>query len=136
MADDLLGLLGKKMAYLTQRGGVIADNIANANTPKFQPKDLESFSDTLAQAGGSGGAGGGLKMTVTSGMHLAGTHGASGPYKTQTEKDIYEVKPSGNGVILEQQMTELSKTYTDYSMVTGLYHKTVAMIKTALSHAS
>jgi flagellar basal-body rod protein FlgB len=133
MSGGLLELLTKKMSYLTQRQTVIADNVANANTPGFKPKDLVSFSEALNQAGGTGG---GLKMEVTSGMHLGGTHGVSGPYKTETEKDPYEVKPSGNAVVLEQQMSELAKNYTDYSLVTGLYHATASLLKTALSRPS
>jgi flagellar basal-body rod protein FlgB len=34
--------------------------------------------------------------------------------------------------VLEQQMSELAQTAMDYSVVTGLYHKTVGMLKTAI----
>jgi flagellar basal-body rod protein FlgB len=138
MSGGLLDMLTQKMGYLTQRQAVIADNISNANTPGFRPNDLESFDKVLQKTSSNvvGGASGDMKMVATNSMHLGGTHGVQAAYKASSEKDLYEVKPSGNGVVLEQQMTELAKNYTDYSTVTSLYHKTVSMIKTALSRPS
>ncbi|MBI3419587.1 MAG: flagellar basal body rod protein FlgB [Proteobacteria bacterium] len=134
---ELFDLLTRKMAYLTQKQGVIADNIANANTPNFKPKDLVSFESVLQQqTGGASGASGGIQMVTTNAMHLGGTHGGNASFKTTTQKDVYEVKPSGNAVSLEQQMINLSQTNTDYTMVTSLYHKAMGLIKTAIGRAT
>ncbi|HVY12908.1 MAG TPA: flagellar basal body rod protein FlgB [Alphaproteobacteria bacterium] len=125
----LFEMITQKMAYLTQRQGVIAENIANANTPNYKAKDLVSFESVLANAGG-----GGIQMAATNAKHLGGLHG-NGGFKTAKEKDPYEIKPSGNAVSLEQQMTNLAQTYSDYSMVTSLYHKTMGLLKTAIGRS-
>lgn len=130
--SGLFDLLKEKMAYLTQRQGVIADNIANAYTPKYKPKDLVSFEAVLKEAGGNPNMGGGIQMATTNRMHLNGMSGAIGPYKVETAQDTYEVKPNGNAVVLEQQMTQLAQTSADYAMVTSLYHKSVGLLKIAI----
>jgi flagellar basal-body rod protein FlgB len=136
--SGLLNLLQTKMAYLTQRQGVISQNVANAATPNYKPKDLVSFDDVLRQAGGNSGAGasgGGLQMVATNPMHFGISKGGQAAYKVQTEKDIYEMKPNGNGVVLEQQMSELAQTSTDYNVAAELYRKTVGMLKTAIGRS-
>jgi flagellar basal-body rod protein FlgB len=48
--------LGRYLSYLSQRQEVIASNIANADTPGYQTRDVEmpsDFSSALAEAGGT-----------------------------------------------------------------------------------
>lgn len=52
--------------------------------------------------------------------------------KTASRRYSYEVAPAGNGVILEEQMTKASRTTMDYNLMTSLYQKHVAMMRTAL----
>lgn len=141
--DKLLGLFADKMDYLTQRQGVIGSNISNANTPGYVPKDLESFDKILQNkmsaasvSGGSGASGSSGRMVVTNAKHLSGTAGNEGSFKSSKMKDLYEVKPDGNAVSVEQQMTMLAQTNSDYAMVTNLYKKMVMLMKTALGTKS
>ena len=130
--NKLLDLFSDKMDYLTQRQAVIGNNISNANTPGYKPKEIESFDSVLERRMTQAAPG---TMTVTDPKHLTGTAGgAAGSFKTARTRDVYEVKPGGNAVVLEQQMTDLSKTNSDYAVVTGLYKKMVGLLKTAISH--
>jgi flagellar basal-body rod protein FlgB len=61
--------------------------------------------------------------------------------RTQTERDRpdierYETAPSGNAVVLEDQMMRVSETQTDYRMATTLYRKHIAMLKAAIGRNS
>jgi flagellar basal-body rod protein FlgB len=129
--NKLLGLFTDKMDYLTQRQGVIGTNIASANTPGYKPKDLVGF-DTILQKKLSVTTSG--EVVRTNAKHMSGVSGGNGTYKTTTQKDPYEVKPSGNAVVIEQQLTQLAQTNSDYAMVTGLYKKMVGLLKTAIGH--
>lgn len=131
--DKLLGLFADKMNYLTQRQGVIGSNIANANTPNYVPKDLDSFDKILETKLAAAKPG---HMVQTNSKHLSGTSGSSSAFKTSRMKDVYEVKPDGNAVSIEQQMTMLAQTNSDYAMVTNLYKKMVGLMKTALGTKS
>ena len=39
---NIFAVLSKRMDWLSQRQKVLADNIANADTPNFQPRDLRA----------------------------------------------------------------------------------------------
>ena len=123
----LFKLMSRKMSWLTQRQEVVAQNIANANTPDYRGRDIKPF--TFREA---------LKdqrlmpATVTSAKHLNGTRGPAGEYLEQRQKNPYETAPDGNNVVLEEQMLKMNKNAMDYQMVTNLYKKQVSMIKMAI----
>lgn len=133
---NLFSLLSEKMEYLTQRQGVIAQNIAQANTPNYKPKDIISFDEVLQKthmsSSGASSVTGGFQLTTTDPKHVSGNIGSSGLYKTSKLSDVYEVKLSGNAVVLEQQLSQMSDTTSQYQMMTSLYKKTLGLIKTAL----
>jgi flagellar basal-body rod protein FlgB len=126
---DLFKAIGRKMSWLTQRENVIAQNIANADTPGFRALDIAplSFKDTLGAK---------LAPTTTSAMHLASSsNGKPGEAKVAAEKKPWEVSPSNNGVVIEEQMMKSSNTATDYQLMLNLYKKNVTMLRTALGRS-
>lgn len=139
--NPLLQLFAQKMDYLTQKQGQIAKNVASANIPGYRPMELEDFSSVLQKkmGGGTPASSGIAKggMVLTNANHINGVSGSSGgasAYAAHKEKDVYEVKPSGNAVVLEEQLTQLSQTNQDYATITGLYRKLAGMLKTAIGH--
>jgi flagellar basal-body rod protein FlgB len=70
--DTYLGVHQDALKVYSQRTSVLANNIANADTPNYKAQDLD-FRTLLAQ---SGGAGGSLPLTSTSAAHLTGTSAA------------------------------------------------------------
>jgi flagellar basal-body rod protein FlgB len=80
---SLFKALSRKMAWLADRQEVLAQNIAEANTPGYKAKDIKpaDFRDVLGQAGkgaaGAAAAGRPLALTVTNPAHFTGTR--SGP---------------------------------------------------------
>ena len=127
-AFDLFKGIAAKMSWLTQRQNVIAQNIANADTPEYQAKDLVplDFKNTLAQK---------LAPQLTNPLHLASMHSA-GPAREGAEKKPYEVTPSGNSVSIEEQMQKASATGIDFQMITTLYQKNIGLIRTALDRGA
>lgn len=71
--DAYLGVHQQALLLGAQRTAVLANNLANADTPGFKARDID-FRAALAAAGGAGGA---LPMAQTSALHLA-TAGAPG----------------------------------------------------------
>ncbi len=139
--NPLLQLFAQKMDYLTQKQAQIAKNVASANIPGYRPMELEDFSSVLEKkmSGGTSASSSIPKagMVLTNANHINGTASSSGgatAYATHKEKDVYEVKPSGNAVVLEEQLTNLSQTNQDYATMTGLYRKMASMLKTAIGH--
>jgi flagellar basal-body rod protein FlgB len=134
---SLLKALGAKMDYLNQRQSVISQNIANADTPNYKPKDLQKadFSSLLGPLSGDSGPGvKPVSLSVTNPEHiLPGGEGQKAV--SMAQKKTYEVSPSGNAVVLEEQLLNAGETATDYNLMTSLYHQEVRMIKTALGTA-
>ncbi|MDD5586745.1 MAG: flagellar basal body rod protein FlgB [Alphaproteobacteria bacterium] len=123
--SGLIRLMTERMSYLGQRQAVLAQNVANANTPKYKAKDIApfSFNDALKEAGSG--------MYITDSRHIvpasmAGVNAATKKART------YETVPSGNSVEIEQQMMEVSKTAIDYQAVSGLYRKVIGLFRTAI----
>lgn len=133
--NSLLSLFSDKMNYLTQKQEVIAKNVASANIAGYRPMEIESFDSVLQKKMMATKTSASMQMERTNPKHLSGvSSNGGGAYATSKEKDVYEVKPSGNAVVLEQQLAELGQTNQDYSTITGLYKKMAGLIKTAIGH--
>lgn len=126
----LFKLMSRKMDWQTQRNGVLAENIANADTPMYKPNELKPFSfrDALADSRR-------MAPTATNAAHLSGTVSPGGMNAERRERDVYETSPDGNAVVLEEQMMKLGQNTADYQTVLNLYRKQVSMIRTALRGA-
>ncbi len=118
----------KRMHWLNQRQRVLADNIANANTPGYRPSDLEepSFNEELRKTSK-------MRMRATSPKHIMPATGSvSTDFTTRKQKDTYEMSPDGNAVVLEEQLMKVTETRMDYDVMTNLYRKHMGMLRTAL----
>lgn len=135
MTTENLGLfqaLGAKMDYLNQRQGVISQNIANADTPGYVPRDLKpvDFSTVLKDVTKGREN---IQLGTTDDMHMPPPSqvNIADPKK---QKETYEVAPAGNAVIVEEQLINSGKTAMDYNLMTNLYQKNIGMLKTAVSN--
>ncbi len=127
--SGLFDLLTQKMSYLTQKQAVLAENVANADTPKYKQLELKpfSFGDALKQAS--------VTMAATDPRHILPATMAGANAQTVKSKDTEEL-PSGNTVDIERQMMEVSKTSVDYQTMTSIYHKMIGLIKISVKGSS
>ena len=118
-----------RMAWLTERQQVLAQNVANADTPNFKPRDLvePKFDRNGSSAPGSMGT---LPMMRTSGSHIAAA-GATQSF-TQNGNGSFQTRPAGNAVNLEDQMLKVSANQMDYAAATSLYSRSLGLLKTAI----
>jgi flagellar basal-body rod protein FlgB len=125
----LFQAMGAKMDYLSTRQGVLAQNIANADTPEYRPRDLSEvdFGAVLKNVTGSKK----IRMEKTAPGHIMPGGNINDP-KNRDVKVTYEVAPADNAVIIEEQMIKASQTTMDYNLLTNLMRKNVGMIQTAL----
>lgn len=132
MTTQNLGLfqaLNAKMNYLDQRQKVLAQNIANANTPNFKPKDLTKVDFGAVLKGVT--SDNSIRPETTSAMHMPSPTGIDDADSRKMKK-TYDVAPTGNAVILEEQMVNTSQTMTDFNLMTSLYQKNINMIRISL----
>jgi len=127
----LFDLMARRMSWLAQRQEVLAQNIANANTPDYTPQDLKpmSFGEEMKRLAP-------VDPERTSELHMAGTVVRKPtPFRSVDQRKRYEVAPDGNSVVVEEQMVKVAETQMDYQLVTNLYRKHVDMIKTAIGRS-
>jgi len=136
-ADDIpiLAMLKSRLGYLSQRQKVIAENVANANTPGYTARDLKPFSfhAQVQSAAGAGASAAGPLLTTQPG-HIQPKSAGSGlaaSVKTAKAPDSEETI-DGNGVVLEDQMIKLTDTRMDYDAAVGLYQQSLSLLKMAV----
>ncbi|MEE4011767.1 flagellar basal body rod protein FlgB [Roseibium sp. FZY0029] len=124
----LFQALKSKMQWHQTRQSVLAQNIANADTPGYMARDVKeySFKDHIGRQSLN------LSTETTASGHIRGSLGATGKAKIE-EDDTFEVTPSGNSVNLEEQMMHITENQMDYQAATTLYTKGLGLIRTALS---
>lgn len=110
----LFNLLSENMRWLGQRQSILAENVANADTPGYRARDLapQDFKEMLDRA--RAGEGTGRASAV------------------EDNRTPYEVTLSGNSVSLDEQLLQVSDTAARYQLASGLYSKHIAMIRMAL----
>ena len=128
MKLSLLDALAQKMKWHQARQGLLAENIANAETPGYRGRDLKAygFEDHMRAVSTARV----VTTSTTNPAHIQiasdttgfGTSGSNG----------FEVTPEGNGVTLEDEMMKVSANQLDYQAVTTLYSRSVRLIRTAL----
>jgi len=116
----LFRLAERRLAWVDQRQRVLAQNVANASTPGYKPRDLVPFSAALANTAGL--------LTRTDPGHLAGSGGA-----LQSRMSRPGAKaPNGNAVSMEAELGKVADTASSQELVTNLYHKYQGLFRTAL----
>lgn len=126
----LLGMLKTKMRWHQARQGVLAQNIANADTPGFRPSELRAM-NTQRSLRAPGIAG--VATARTHQSHIMGASmGIQGSaFKTENTKG-WEMTPAGNAVVLEEQMIKVSANQFEYQMASTLYSRSLGLLKTAI----
>jgi flagellar basal-body rod protein FlgB len=120
----IVSALRTRLHWHQTRQKVLAENVANANTPGFQPRDLRAISPAQ-------GPGAGLPVARTSPVHLASAGAPVGPEAAKAAR--YETRPSGNAVSLEDEMLKVADNQSDYQLAASLYQKSLAMLRTAVT---
>ncbi len=122
---SLLNQIKGRMTWLDERQRVVAQNVANSDTPGYAARDLKAPTD-FAQALANGG---GLQMTRTSAAHIAPT-GANVRF-TSTKTPDSETTLDGNSVVVEEQMLKMAESRMAYDAAIGFYQKSMSMLRLA-----
>jgi flagellar basal-body rod protein FlgB len=126
----ILSVLRTRMEWVQARQKVLAENVANADTPGYRPHDL--VQPKFKQQGALQQPHvGGVSLERTNPLHLAGFPDPGGSFRSATSGG-FEVKSTGNTVNLENQMMQVAGNQMDYQVATTLYKRSLGLIKTAL----
>lgn len=126
----LIGALKTKMQWSQARQRVLAENVANADTPRYRAKDLKP--PTFEPSGAlRAPASPSVAVRTTAPGHIQGRPIGGAAFKTDG-KTSFEVTPNGNAVNLEEEMMKAADNQMDYQAVSSLYQRGLGVIKTAI----
>jgi flagellar basal-body rod protein FlgB len=114
-----IALAETRLHWLDARQRVLAQNVANADTPGYRPADLQPFAQSLAGAQGV--------MARTDPRHLAPTRDG----RVQRERRV-ERSMDGNGVALDREALRIADTETAHALAIGLHRRYLGLFRTAL----
>lgn len=119
-----------RINWLGQRQEVLAQNIANADTPKYRSRDLKpfQFKEIVRSQARL------VNMNVSNPKHLGGARKRIRDFSVEVDRKPYETSPDGNSVILEEQMSKISETGINYNLAMNLYKKQLTMIKMSIGN--
>lgn len=120
----LVSMLRERMQWHQARQKVLAENVSNASTPGFQPRDLTPFRPSAPAMTASASVG----ADRTDPMHLSSSS-SSGPGERAARR--FETSPSGNAVSLDDEMLKVAENQSEYQLATTLYQKSLALLRTA-----
>lgn len=114
---NFFSVASQQNRWLSVRQSVLAQNIANVNTPSYKAIDVEPFEAVLNSTG--------IEMSKTQASHLSPTTGTGTDANTQ-EDGKWQVVHSGNSVSLEEQMLkagEVAGAYARNTSVMKVFHR-------------
>jgi flagellar basal-body rod protein FlgB len=118
---DPIALAERRLAWADNRQRVLAQNIANADTPRYRPRDLTPFARLLA-------GGGATELSRTQAAHLASPSGAA---RARPDRDA-EQSPDGNAVSLDEQALKVADTDAAHALALSLHQKFTGLWRIAL----
>lgn len=130
MASDLFDLISARQRWLGARFGVLAQNVANADTPGYRPRDLApgSFAEVLERQRAPGPPQG---LARTHPRHLAAGPERDAEPRARPRTPL-EVAPAGNAVVLAEELRRLGETQRNYLLDVNLVAKYRRLFRSAL----
>lgn len=125
---SLFAAMKQKMQWHQARQSLLAENVANAETPGYRGRDLKAFNFSDQ---GNKFSSAQLTTTATNVKHLQISVSSSNAFGAQ-QMNSFEITPEGNGVTLEDEMMKVTANQMDYQAVTTLYTRSMKLMRTAL----
>jgi flagellar basal-body rod protein FlgB len=120
------------MDWAAERQKVLAQNVANADTPDYQAKDLKKldFRRVLNETTAP------VQVARTNPQHLPGTIPQQERFEARKPVRPYEESPDKNQVVLEDQMEKIGQARSDYNTAVTLMQSQMKMLSTAIGKGS
>lgn len=105
------------------RQSIVAKNIANADTPGFRARDIESFQKTYQQ----------FETRIEARQTRAGhMEGDNGPARFGTIELTGRPSPNGNSVSLEEEMVRATRAQSSHTLALTIYKSSLDIIRATL----
>ena len=107
-----------------QRQAIVAQNVANADTPGFKARDIAPFSQMITPLSTSSG------MQASRANHLNGIRGGGPVWETITPMAASD--PNGNSVSLEKEILKGVDVKRQHDLALAIYKSSLSVLRTSL----
>jgi flagellar basal-body rod protein FlgB len=119
----LLNLASGMARHATVRHRILAENVANADTPGYRARDLKDFQATV-------------KESFTARATRPGHDGAGRPGLASEARELaLPPSPNGNTVNLEDQAVRAVETQGAHALALAVYSKAIDILRLGLGRA-
>lgn len=129
--DAHIGVHADALRLRSQRTELLANNLANADTPNFKARDLD-FRAALAAAG-QRLAGGGLALSTTQGRHVAGPGANAGPDGALRYRQPLAPALDGNTVDVQVEQASFAENAVRYQATLSFINSRLRGLMTAIT---
>lgn len=128
--DNLFGINTRALHLWQRRSEVLANNLANADTPGYLARDID-FRKALAAAGGTSGESGSLALQTTSpGQIGSSTEQSTAPLEYQVPS---QPSMDGNTVDEQVQQANFAANSVHYQASLSFITAQIHMLRTAIT---
>jgi flagellar basal-body rod protein FlgB len=122
----LFSMLRTRMHWHQERQRLLAENVANADTPNFRPRDFaplrfDERGPSIAQ----------VSLERTASAHLGSSTSNAGRFEL-SHSGSHAIRSTGNAVNIEDEMIKVAANQMDYQAATTLYTRSLGLLKTAI----
>lgn len=120
---DPMALAERRLHWSDRRLSVLAQNVANADTPGFRPRDITPFRRELE---------GELRLAMA---RTQPGHGMGNPLaaiNARADRNAVEVAPDGNAVSLDREALRVAETETAHQLAMAVHRSFMGMFRLTL----
>ena len=128
MFDNVFGIHEQALLLHGQRLSVLANNIANVDTPNYKARDID-FAEVLGNTGANEAA---LPMSVTNAAHLAMNDGEL-PAGELKYRNPYQASLDGNTVEMPVEQAAFAENNVRYQASLNFINSDIADLKYAIA---
>jgi len=126
MFQNIFGIHEQALLLQGQRVGILAANLANADTPNYKARDID-FSAVLAHSDAAP-----LPLATTDGAHIAMNDGAT-PSADLMYRNPYQASLDGNTVEMPVEQAAFSENNVRYQASLGFINATIGELTLAIN---
>lgn len=122
---SLFQMSGRMASHAALRQRLVAENIANANTPGYRQQDIPLFSETLREG----------RTALTLRASRPGHRGADHDRDLPTPRIVRDAHaaPNGNTVSLETEVMKTAHVRHQHDTALAVYRSTMSILRTVLA---
>ena len=121
---EIFQMAGAMASHAASRQSMVAQNIAQADTPGYKARDLASFADTYKDQAG------GMQIRATRAGHLMGSAAYSSTPRVIAGSG--SESPNGNNVSLEGEMMKSTEISGEHRRALAIYQSSLGIIRASL----